>query len=522
MPSKILRLWEKFMPDLSAVGIDLGTTYSSVAIVNEKGTAELVPNADSERLTPSAVFFDEKVTIVGQDAKDALSKYPDQVVMFVKRQMGNPNWYYMHEGQKYTPTDISSIILQKLKQDAEQYLGRDLPYVVITVPAYFDDDRRRSTINAGEQAGFKVLDVLNEPTAAGIAFGVDRSTKPEIIAVYDLGGGTFDVTVMSVNGKEIKILATGGDHQLGGKDFDDAIMRHAVQVFTAEHGFDPTTDPITAGDLRAQAEKTKRELSKRSKILLVLRGKDKESRIEIDREKFTELIKPKLDTTLSLIRIVLKDAKITSQQVDRVLLIGGSTRVPAVRDILTDFFGKEPDSSVNPDEAVALGAALIAAQKLMNIKPEDVPAPVAEKIGGIQITDVTSHSVGIEAFVPGSNQRINSILIPRNSPIPAESSREFVTTMQGQTGIKVVIYQGEFPDPALCNPVGEFILTGLPANRPPGCKVRVSIACDSSGVINVTALDIESGQKTATEVSYKNEATKKRSAKDRWKDKPIM
>lgn len=510
------------MSDLSAIGIDLGTTYSSVAIVNETGTAELVPNADSERLTPSAVFFDDKVTIVGQDAKDALSKYPDQVVMFVKRQMGNSNWYYTHEGRKYTPTDISSIILTKLKQDAEAYLGRPLPYAVITVPAYFDDDRRRATINAGEQAGFKVLEVLNEPTAAGIAFGVDRSSKPEIITVYDLGGGTFDVTVMSVNGKEIKILATGGDHQLGGKDFDDAIMRHAVQVFTADHGFDPTTDPITAGDLRTQAEKTKRELSKRSKILLVLRGKDKESRIEIEREKFIELIRPKLDTTLSLIRIVLKDAKITPQQVDRVLLIGGSTRIPAVRDILAEFFGKEPDSSVNPDEAVALGAALIAAQRLMNIKPEDIPAPVAEKIGGIQITDVTSHSIGIEAIVPGSNQKINSILIPHNSPIPAESSREFVTTIQGQTGIKILIYQGEFTDPALCNPVGEFILTGLPLNRPPGCKVRVTISCNSSGVINVTALDIESGKQTTTEVSYKNESTKKRSAKDRWKDRPIM
>lgn len=510
------------MPDLTAIGIDLGTTYSSVAIVNEKGIAELVPNSDSERLTPSAVFFDDKVIIVGQDAKDALPNYPDKVVMFVKRQMGNSSWHYTHDGQKYTPTDISAIILQKLKQDAEKYLGRDLPYVVITVPAYFDDDRRRATINAGEQAGFKVLDVLNEPTAAGIAFGIDHSSKPETIVVYDLGGGTFDVTIIRVKGKEIKILATGGDHQLGGKDFDDAIMRHAVKVFTEEHGFDPSLDSAVAGELRAQAEKTKRELSKRSKSLLVLRGKGKESRIDIERDQFTELIRPKLDTTLSLVRIVLKDAKVTPQQIDRVLLIGGSTRVPAVRDILTEFFGREPDSSVNPDEAVALGAALIAAQKVMEIKPEDVPQSVAEKIGGIQITDVTSHSIGIEASVPGSNQKINSILIPRNSPVPADISREYVTTMPGQTGIKVIIYQGEFPDPALCNPVGEFVLTGLTPNRPPGCKVRVTVSCNSSGVINVTALDIESGKQTTTEVSYKNESTKKRSAKDRWKDKPIM
>ena len=511
------------MSNLSAIGIDLGTTYSSIAIVNDMGSPELVPNAESERLTPSAVFFDDDVIIVGQDAKSALPNYPDQVVMFVKRQMGNPNWYYTHEGQKYTPADISSIILTKLKNDAELYLGRSLPYAVITVPAYFDDDRRRATFNAGEQAGFKVLDVLNEPTAAAIAFGVDKSRKEETVLVYDLGGGTFDVTLMRVKGKEIKIIATDGDHQLGGKDFDDAIMRYASQLFSAEHGFDPTTDATIAGELRALAEKTKRELSKRSKSLLVLRGQGKESRIEVFRDKFDELIKPKLDTTLSLIRSTLKDAKLEPSEVDRVLLTGGSTRVPAVHRILTNFFGKEPDISINPDEAVVLGAALIAAQKILEISPDDVPGPVAEKVGGLQITDVTSHSIGIEAFVPESNHRINSILIQRNSPIPAEVSKEFVTTMQGQTGIKVNIYQGEFTDPSLCNAVGEFTLTGLPSNRPPGCKVRVTISCNASGVINVTALDIESGQKTATEVSYKNEATRKRGAKDRWKsDKPIV
>jgi molecular chaperone DnaK len=355
-----------------------------------------------------------------------------------------------------------------------------------------------------------VLDVLNEPTAAAIAFGIDRSSKPETVMVYDLGGGTFDVTIIKVNGKEIKILATDGDHQLGGKDFDDAVMRYAVQVFEAEHGFDPTNDPNIAGELRVLAEKTKRELGK-------------ESKIEIERTKFDQLIKPKIETTLSLIRSVLKDAKLTPAQIDRVLLIGGSTRIPAVRDMLTVFFVKEPDATINPDEAVALGAALVAAQKALTIVPEGVSAPVAEKVGGLQITDVTSHSIGIEAFIPSSGQRINSILIPRNSPIPAETSKEFVTTINGQTAIKVTIYQGEFPDPTLCNPVGEFLLAGLPPNRPAGRKVRVTISCNASGVINVTALDIETGKQTTTDVSYKNEATQKRSAKNRWKtEKPIV
>ncbi len=512
------------MPELSAIGIDLGTTYSAVAIVSGQGVPEIVPNAETERLTPSAVFFDDDAIVVGQIAKDATATNPDQVVMFIKRQMGNASWYFAHEGKRYSPADVSAIILTKLKKDAEKYLGRPLPYAIITVPAYFDDERRRATMAAGELAGLKVLDLLNEPTAAAIAFGIDRSPHPETVMVYDLGGGTFDVTIMQVKGKEIRIIGTDGDHQLGGKDFDDAIMRFAVGRFDREHNFDPTTDPFVASELRAQAEKAKRELSKRSKTLLMVRAQGKNTRVELEREHFDSLIRPKLDTTLTLVRSVLRDAKLEPHQVDRVLLIGGSTRVLLVSTILKQFFGKEPDNSVNPDEAVALGAALMAAHRVVETAPAEVPQPVAEKVGGLQITDVTSHSFGIEAFVPGTNQRINSILIPRNSPIPTQVSKEFVTTMSGQTAIKVTIYQGEFNDPGLCNPVGDFTLTGLPSNRPPGRKVRVTVACDENGVINVTATDIETGMQTTTQVSYKSDPNpSRRSARDRWAgEKPIV
>jgi len=512
------------MPSLSAVGIDLGTTYSSVAIVNSQGSAEIVPNAESERLTPSAVFFDEDAIIVGQIAKDAAANNPDQVVMFVKRQMGIPSWFFIHEKKRYSATEISGIVLTKLKRDAEQYLARPLPYAVITVPAYFDDDRRRATIAAGEIAGFKVLDLINEPTAAAIAFGIDRSVQPETVMVYDLGGGTFDVTIMKVKGKEIRIVATDGDHQLGGKDFDDAVIRFAVDRFREDHGFDPTIDPYVEGDVRAVAEKAKRELSKRSKTVLMVRGQGKSSRVEIEREKFDTLIKPKLDTTLTLVRSVLKDAGMKPSEIDRILLIGGSTRVPAVQEMMHQFFEKDPDTSVNPDEAVAIGAALVAAHKLLDLKPEEASAPVVEKVGGLQITDVTSHSIGIESFIPGSNQKINSILILRNSPIPTEVSKEFITTLAGQTAIKVTIFQGEFQDPKLCNPVGEFTLSGLPPDRPAGRKVRVTIACATNGVVNVTALDIETGRQTTTEVSYKSESGLERpGARERWKsEKPIV
>ncbi len=512
------------MPDLPAVGIDLGTTYSSIAIVNGSGQPELIPNAESERLTASAILFDDETIVVGQMAKDALAVSPDKVVLFVKRQMGNPHWYYTYHGQKHTPADVSAIILKKLKQDAELYLNRPLPYVVITVPAYFDDARRRATISAGEIAGFHVLDLINEPTAAAIAFGVDRSSKAETVLVYDLGGGTFDATVMRVDGKDIRIIASDGDHQLGGKDFDDALMKFTVEQFVQEHKFDPTTDMSIAAELRERAEKAKCELSKRMKTLLILRAQGKDCRVSITREQFTGLIKPKLDTTLTLIRDVLRQAQLQPTDIDRVLLIGGSTRIPAVSDMLETFFGKLPDNSVNPDEAVALGAALMAAKKVVDVAADRVAPPIVDKVGGLQITDVTSHSLGIEAFVPGTQQRINTILIARNSPIPVEVSKEFVTTMSGQTGIQVMIYQGEFQDPELCNPVGEFVMTGLPPDRPAGRKVRVTVACGTNGVVNVTAVDIETGQQTTTQVSYKvGQSQEQVSAKKRWlQSKPIL
>lgn len=506
------------MPELSAVGIDLGTTYSSIAIVNSHGEAEIIPNAESDRLTPSAVFFDSQNIIVGQIAKDAAISNPDQVVLFIKRQMGNPNWTWKHNtGQVLKPEDISAFILAKLKKDAESYLNRRLPYAVITVPAYFDDVRRRATIAAGEIAGLKVMDILNEPTAAAIAFGVERSRGNETILVYDLGGGTFDVTIMRIENESFQVIASDGDHQLGGKDFEDSLMRFAVEHFVHEHRFDPTTDAIVAGELRTYAEKAKRELSKLEKTTIVVRARDKTSRIEVTRSQYESLIKPKLDTTLSLVKSVLSDAKLVPNQIDRVLLIGGSTRTPAVRKLLRSFFSKDPDTSVNPDEAVALGAALMAAKKIVDLSPNSVPEPIVETVTDLEVTEVTSHSLGIGAVVPGTQQRINSILIPRQTPIPSQISKEFITTTPGATAISVTVYQGEFQDPTLCNPIGEFKLTGLPPNRPAGKKVRVTISYDAKGIIHVTALDIETGKEMTTQVSYKiGTSTDEQSAKQMW------
>lgn len=515
--------------EISAIGIDLGTTYSAVAIVNGQGTPEIVPNSESERLTPSVVLFDDQAIVVGQIAKNAAETTPDKVVQFVKRQMMNATWHFPHDGQRYSAVDVSGIILKKVKQDAEAQLRRRLPYAVITVPAYFDDQGRRATEEAGRRAGLDVLDIINEPTAAAVAFGVERSQRPETVLVYDLGGGTFDVTVMRVNGKEIRVLATDGDHQLGGKDFDDALMRLASEAFAREHRFDPTAPDrngfeFVVTELRAQAEKAKRELSRLLRASMVLHAEGQMSRVDVTREQFEDLIRVKLDRTLSLVRSVLKDAKLQPRQIDRLLLVGGSTRIPSVRDVLSKFFGKAADTSVNPDEAVALGAALMAALRVVEKSPDTAPPLVAEVVGKLEITDVTSHSFGMEAFVPGTDRKVNAILIPRNSPIPIEVSKEFLTTTAGQTAIKVTIYQGEFQDPALCNPIGEFMMAGLPPNRPAGRKVRVTVCCNRNGVVNVTATDIETGVQATTEVSYRADFTNGKGAgRARWDDmKPIL
>ena len=500
-----------------AVGIDLGTTYSAVALVNQNGTPEIIPNSKGERLTPSAVFFDDDSVVVGQIAKDASVSDPDRSILFVKRLMGNPNWFFEHDGQKLTPPDISALILAKIKKDTETELGENVPCAVITVPAYFDDARRRATITAGELAGFKVLGLINEPSAAAIAYGFDREIKEEIVLVYDLGGGTFDVTLLRVNDQKFEIIATDGEHQLGGKDFDDIIISYAVDKFKQENGFDPTTDLFAYQEIRKEAEKVKRELSTRSKSIIVIRSQGKNSRVEIDRITLERLIRPKLETSLYLVKDVLKQAHLDASQVDRIVLIGGSTRIPLVRTLLTEFFNKEPDCSINPDEAVAMGAALMAAKKVLDINPEDFTQSIQEKIGGLQITDVTSHSLGIEAFVPGTNKKINSILIPRNSPIPTEVSKEYITIIPGQTAIKITLYQGESDDPEYCNPIGDFVLTGLPLNRAPGCKVRITVTCGENGVVEVTAVDIESGIKMQRQVTYKvGESSEKVSAKKKW------
>lgn len=507
------------------VGIDLGTTYSLICKIDEYGNPEIIPNAEGKRLTPSAIFFDEESIVIGDLAKENAVIRPNDVVQFIKREIVNPNLFITYQNKRLSPIDISAIIIKKLKQDAEQYLGCQIKYAVITVPAYFDDPRRRATKQAGEIAGFKVLRTINEPTAAAIAFGYSKSKKDETVLVYDLGGGTFDVTIVRLEneGKDTRVLATDGDHLLGGKDFDDALIKHCVEHFVAQHGFDPSIDAAENQQLRIDVEKAKRELSLRLNATVLVRAKGLRTEVKISRDEFEKAIRPKLDTTLSLIRNVLQAASVKLNEIDRVILTGGSSRIPLVRQLVTDMFGFGPDISTNPDEVVSMGAAIVGSIELAKLPAEQVDQPIEEKIGGLQITDVISHSIGIEAIAPGSGQKINSILIKKNTPIPFDKSKEYTTTFHGQTGIKVTIYQGEFSNPVFCNPIGDFLLTGLPPGRPAGKKVRVTITCNTNGTVELSATDIESGVQTTTQVEYKSGTIAKQiSAKKLWLQTQVL
>jgi molecular chaperone DnaK len=509
------------MSNLTAIGIDLGTTYSVMSWVDENGKAEVIPNANSERLTASAVFFDDDTIIVGQDAKDRSVDYPDKVILFIKRQIKNRSFYIHHKGRAYYPVDISSLILRKLKQDAEQHLGKPVTHAVITVPAYFDEEARRLTQEAGKLAGLNILGVINEPTAAAIAYSLDTQPRDEHVLVYDLGGGTFDVTILHVHNQGIQVLASKGDHSLGGKDFDDKLISEAVKAFQQQHGFDPTSDPNDANDLRARAEDCKRELSQRTKSRLKIRSQGYHSELHITREQFEAWIRGRLETARAIIDMTLQEAKMSPQQIDRILLVGGSSRIPLIASIIKEQFGRDPEpfSAVNPNEAVSLGAAILAAKKMLEVKPEEVPLPVANVVGGLEITDVLSQSFGVAATAPGSQEQQHSIIIRRNTPLPARDSREYVTNLPGQTAIQIQVYQGESKNLALCNPVGNFMLSGLPPGRPAGQKIRITFSCDTDGIMHVTANDILSGVEAQTEIKYTVGRTENQvAARRRWLD----
>jgi molecular chaperone DnaK (HSP70) len=477
-----------------AVGIDLGTTFSAIAHVNRHGVPEILHNAEGDRITPSVVLFDGDEVIVGNYAKQSAIVYPEQVVEFVKRFMGDKHFTFEYRDESYTPERISSFILAKLKHDAELRLGHRIDQAVITVPAYFNDHQRQATLRAGEMAGLKVLKLINEPTAAAFAYGLDNAGTHQRVLVFDLGGGTFDVTICEISDKDITVLATNGDHQLGGKDWDDALIRFAAKAFEDKHGMDPLEDLAQYHELRQKCVSAKISLTRRPKVNLFYDYRGKIMRLPLTREKFEDLTGGLLRRAELLTLDVLDEAGMQREDIDTVLLAGGSTRMPMVRGMLKQLFEKAPATDINPDECVALGAALTAALEAARLSGE---TPDID----IRTHDVTSHSLGMVVFRegdPGSRKLHNSRIIGKNTRIPCEMTRDdYATTHDGQTTMDLWLVQGENEDPLECNVLGRFEFYGIPPRQAGESRLAVTYRYNANGIVEVEAMDLRSGQTLA-------------------------
>jgi len=461
------------------IGIDLGTTNSCVAVM-EGGEAVVIPNAEGNRTTPSIVAFSKDgERMVGQVAKRQAITNPDRTVISIKREMGS-NYKVTIDGKSYTPQEISAMILQKLKADAEAYLGQTVSEAVITVPAYFTDAQRQATKDAGRIAGLDVKRIINEPTAAALAYGVDKESDQKIM-VYDLGGGTFDVSILEIGDGVIEVLATAGNNRLGGDDFDKCIMDWMVAEFKKSEGIDLSADKVAMQRLKEAAEKAKIELSgvTSSAINLPYITADatgpKHLDLTLTRAKFNELTAHLVEATAGPVRQALSDAGLTGNDIAKVLMVGGSSRIPAVQDVVKKLTGKEGFKGINPDECVAMGAALQGGVLVGDVK-------------GLLLLDVTPLSLGIETM-----GGVNTKLIERNTTIPTSKSQVFSTAADGQTAVEIHVLQGERPMAYDNKTLGRFQLTGIPAAPRGVPQIEVTFNIDRNGIVNVSAKDKGTG-----------------------------
>ncbi len=470
-------------------GIDLGTTNSALAIVHPDRPPEVLPNAESQRLTPSVVQISaDGTTLVGELAKREVVLEKENTAQFFKREMGTST-VYEYRGRTWTPTDLSAEVLKKLKLDAEAFLRKPVRRAVVTVPAYFQDAARVATRQAGEQAGLEVIQIINEPTAAALAYGLKQRPLEEVILVYDLGGGTFDITLVRVGPAGVQVIGTDGDHHLGGKNWDDRLVEHIADQFRRRHGVDPLDEPYTYQELLIRAEDAKKTLSASLKVAVPVQCQGKLDRIEVTREQFDSLTRDLLARTEMLMHKVLEETGYEYSRVSSVLMVGGSTRMPACLELVRRLTGRAPNTTVNPDECVAIGAAIQAA--LYQDPQQRTPAAGLAWRGPIQIEDVTSHSLGMIAVSADGKRYVNSVLIPKNRPIRCREVRPYqARTARGKDNtVSVYVNQGEGEDPANCSFVGKYVIKDIPHGTQGMAVLDIAYEHDRSGVVSVSATE---------------------------------
>ena len=496
------------------IGIDLGTTFSAAAYVNEHGKPEIIPNSESERITPSVILFERDATVVGKIAKNLAVSNSADVADLVKREMGSSveDYYWKFHGTTYSADELSAVILKKIKQDAEASLGEAVTDAVITVPAYFTETQRAATSNAGKIAGLNVRQLLNEPTAAAIAYGLNKLGSRQRVFVFDLGGGTFDVTLMEVDGSTIQMIQTNGDNKLGGADWDKELVTHVAEKFLAEHGSDPLSDGKAYQDLQLRATLAKEELSRRTHTTIVCGYAGNTTEVRLTREDFEVLTRDLVKKCQTLCKVVLHDAKMTWAHVDTVLLVGGSTRMPMIQDLLRRLTGKEINPrEVNPDEVVALGAALYGAIAQIRDEPESsaaVSRAFSERYGSdpVKIFDGATHPLG--AIVVSGPGRVltNHVMIPKMERVPCSKTEDFFTLENNQRRLELPVVQclpdGQKEDSDVKFEdfqIGKLVLD-LPAGLPARSPISVTYEYTADQTLEVSAVGPE-GRKAKTTIN---------------------
>lgn len=486
------------------VGIDLGTTFCAVARIDQNtGKPQIIKNSFGSTTTPSVLCFEENGNILfGEDAKNMQSVGDTNAIAFFKRSMGNKLFSVELFGKKYNATDFSAILLSKLKEEAEQQCGETIDSAVITVPAYFTHIERTETLNAGKRAGLDVIAIINEPTAAAFAYGLNEKENEQTVLIYDLGGGTFDATLARINKNEIKILGSDGDHELGGKDWDDCIARYLASEFYEKYGEDISDDPEMIASLLVTAENVKKQLTQKDVVNVPIRYKGISGNIEITEEIFESISQFLIGTTKDVVERLMQDVNVTWENIDGVILVGGSTRMRMIHNYIKEMSGKEPLGGVNVDEAVALGAAIRA-----NITDKGNVVPFLGGLlkkkntdlfikGAKAVSDVTAHSLGMISISADGEEYVNSVIIKKNTPIPTSNTKAFnFKTRAKNNELEIYVLQGDYKRPLDNTIINKYVISNIKKTTPPKSIIEVTYQYNSNGVIEVSATQKETGKK---------------------------